>query len=149
MQNLWDTLPLAASFLQFKLYDKHIIFFLQPNSPNSIPIIFFYFQKLQYRYKYYNSALLSRNFTENNTILFALKLAIVVISTFRGGIVVRSETVMNSVSFSPRSNCKRIELTFKLVELVGSNATRPRRTLLSSAYVFVRDANPPICIGLR
>lgn len=44
--------------------------------------------------------------------------------------------------FAP-SNISVSSLTFKLVELVGSNATRPRRTLLSSAYVFVRDANSP------
>lgn len=144
MQNLWDTLPLAASFLQFKLYDKHIIFFLQPNSPNSIP------SSISRNFNIDISITILRYFLEilQRTTRFSSLLNSPLL-LFRGGIVVRTETVMNSVSFSPRSNCKRIELTFKLVELVGSNATRPRRTLLSSAYVFVRDANPPICIGLR
>lgn len=95
------------------------------------------------------SGLFSQNFTENSTILFALKLVTVYfhIST---RIVVTTETTRLWIAFRFRPiQYKRIKLTFKPVELVGSNATRPRRTLLSSAYVFVRDANPPICIGLR
>lgn len=136
-------MPLAASFLQFQTYTNILFSFFSQITFNS-DLFLFPEEKLQY----YNSTF-SKFYREQHESLLALKLvAIVVISTFR--IVVATETTRLWIAFSFRPvQYKGIKLTFKPVELVGSNGTRPRRTLLSSAYVFVRDANPPICIGLR